>query len=127
MTRRVDHVEGVLEIGSLSLSKGPRHAHRLALDRDAALALDVHAVEVLRTHVAVAHDARDAEHAVGEGRLAVVDVRDDAEVADQRGIGGGRYRRVGGSRRHPDDSPMLSRARDAPSHLGGMLASSPEG
>jgi hypothetical protein len=31
----------------------PRHAHGLRLDRDAALALDVHAVEVLRAHVAV--------------------------------------------------------------------------
>ena len=100
----VDHVERVRRVADL-----PGHAHGLALDRDAALALDVHAVEVLRAHVAVADDARDAEHAVGEGRLAVVDVRDDAEVADQRGVGGSGHRRIGGSRGHPDDSPMTFR------------------
>jgi hypothetical protein len=54
-----------------------------ALDGDAALALDVHPVEVLRAHVdAFVDDAGDLQHAVGERRLAVVDVRDDAEVAD---------------------------------------------
>ena len=103
VARGVDHVQRVRRVADL-----PGHAHRLALDGDAALALDVHAVEVLRPHVAVADDARDAEHAVGEGRLAVVDVRDDAEVADQRGVGGSGHRRIGGSRGHPDDSPMTS-------------------
>ena len=34
-------------------------------------------------------DARDAEHAVGQRRLAVVDVGDDAEVADGAGLGRG--------------------------------------
>ncbi len=75
--RRVDHVEAVGRTVEL-----PRHAHSLALDRDAALALDVHAVEVLRTHGPILDDARLAQHPVGERRLAVVDVRDDAEVAD---------------------------------------------
>ena len=49
----VDHVQRVRVAVEL-----PRHAHGLALDRDAALALDVHAVEVLRAHVAVARRRR---------------------------------------------------------------------
>src|SRR5205085_2614575 len=49
---------------------------------------DVHLVEVLRPHLACLDDARHLEHAVGQGRLAVVDVGDDAEVPDEllRGV-----------------------------------------
>ncbi len=81
----VDHVEAVGRVVEL-----PRHPDGLALDRDAALALDVHAVEVLRAHRPGVDDTRELEHPVGERRLAVVDVRDDAEVADEV-----RRRRVG--------------------------------
>ncbi|CAH0326311.1 hypothetical protein SRABI128_05263 [Microbacterium sp. Bi128] len=90
---RVDHVE----CEGLAAG-GPRHPHRLRLDRDAALALDVHAVEVLRAHVAVGDDAGDLQHAVGQRRLAVVDVGDDAEVADLRRRGDGRLERLQGAR-----------------------------
>ena len=55
----------------------------------AQLALDVHPVEVLRPHRAVVDDAGELEHPVGQRRLAVVDVGDDAEVPDQV-----RWRRV---------------------------------
>ena len=47
-----------------------------------ALALEVHRVEHLRAHVALGDGVRELEDAVGERRLAVVDVRDDREVAD---------------------------------------------
>jgi hypothetical protein len=60
----------------------PEHAHGLRLDRDPALALDVHGVEQLVAHLALGHRVGDLEDAVGERRLAVVDVRDDREVAD---------------------------------------------
>ncbi len=88
VARRVDHVQG--EGLAVEL---PRHPHGLALDRDAALALDVHAVQVLGAHVAVGDHARDLEHAVGEGRLAVIDVGDDAEVPDLRRRGRGGLKR----------------------------------
>ena len=65
---------------------GSRTAWRL--DRDAALALDVHPVEVLGAHLAVLHHAGLLQHPVGQRRLAVVDVGDDAEVPDQRRVGG---------------------------------------
>ena len=55
----------------------------MRLDRDAALALEVHRVEHLRFHLARLQRAGDLEEAVGERRLAVVDVRDDREVADE--------------------------------------------
>ena len=70
---RVDQVELVLL---------PRDAHGLRLDRDAALALEVHRVEQLRAHVAARDGVRQLEDAIRERRLAVVDVRDDREVAD---------------------------------------------
>jgi hypothetical protein len=83
VARGVDHVERV----GLTLER-PGHTHGLALDRDAAFALDVHAVEVLGAHVAVAHHTRDLQHTVGQGGFSVVDVRDDAEIANERGVGG---------------------------------------
>ena len=54
----------------------------VALDRDAALALDVHRVQDLVAKVAFVHAAAVLDQAVGQGGLAVVDVGDDAEVAD---------------------------------------------
>ena len=73
VARRVDEVE---------LVAAPAHAHGLRLDRDAALALELHRVEQLLAHLALGHRAGQLEDAVGERRLAVVDVRDDREVAN---------------------------------------------
>src|SRR5579864_3898571 len=73
MTRGVDQVE---------LVALPHHAHGLRLDRDPALALEVHRIEELVAHLAARHRLGELEDAVGERRLAVVDVRDDREVAD---------------------------------------------
>src|SRR3954469_25719035 len=66
----------------------PGQAHVLRLDGDAALALDVHLVEVLRPHVAALDDPGELQHPVGKRRLAVVDVRDDAEIPDARRVSG---------------------------------------
>src|SRR5688572_5879050 len=73
MSRRVDEVQ------VMSL---PAHPHRLSLDRDPALALELHRVEQLVAHVALGNRAGQFENAIGERRLAVVDVRDDREVAN---------------------------------------------
>src|SRR5207344_1223139 len=56
---------------------------------DAALALEVHLVEVLLAHVAVRDGVRELEESIGERRLPVVDVRDDAEVPDSAELGHG--------------------------------------
>ena len=76
---RVDQVELVALV---------RQAHRLRLDRDAALALQVHLVQVLGPHVAALDRVGDLQQAVGQRRFPVVDVRHDAEVADVGGVGG---------------------------------------
>ena len=93
VTGSVDHVERVRPAVQL-----PRHAHGLALDGDPAFTLDVHAVEVLRAHVAVRDHAGDLQHAVGERRFAVIDVSDDAEVANQLRRGRGRLEGLVGAR-----------------------------
>ena len=61
---------------------GPVQADVLRLDGDAALTLEVHRVEVLRSHVARVDRSRELENAVGERRFPVVDVRHDAEIPE---------------------------------------------
>ena len=58
------------------------HVHRLALDGDAAFALQFHLVEELRLHILGTDGSRDFQEAVGQGGLTVVDVGDDAKIAD---------------------------------------------
>jgi hypothetical protein len=74
---RVDEVELVL----LAIVRGVRHPHRVQLDRDAALALEVEGVEHLGLHFALLEHAGFLDQAVRERGLAVIDVGDDAEVA----------------------------------------------
>ncbi len=76
--RGVDEVQDVV-LPVLRLVVEP---HRVLLDRDAALALQVHGVEELLGHLALGEGARALQEAVGERGLSVVDVRDDREVAD---------------------------------------------
>ncbi len=75
---RVDQVQlvGLAVPGRVEDSDG------LRLDRDAPLALQVHRVEQLRAHLPRGDGVCQLEDAVSERRLAVVDVRDDREVAD---------------------------------------------
>ena len=63
------------------------HTHGLAFDRDAALALDVHRVEELGLHIALGDGARHLEDAVGKRRFPMVDMGDNGEVPDMRGVG----------------------------------------
>ena len=84
MARRVDEIERI----------GPAvfalivEAHRLRLDGDAALALQVHIVEHLVAHLALRQAAAGLDQPVGQRGLAVVDMGDDGEVADVLGHGG---------------------------------------
>ena len=74
VTRRVDQVE---------LVALPVDAHRLRLDRDPPLALEIHRVEQLLAHLALGNGVRELQNPIGERRLAVIDVGDDREVADR--------------------------------------------
>ena len=77
VTRSVDEVEHVI---------APFDAHVLCLDRDAALALEIHRVEVLLPHLPRIHRAGQLEDPVRERGLAMVDVGDDAEISDPRQV-----------------------------------------
>jgi hypothetical protein len=61
----------------------------LGLDGDAALALDIHAVQHLRLHLARRQPAGRLDQPVGKSRLPVVDMGDDREVADMAEVGHG--------------------------------------
>src|SRR5713226_2623983 len=81
------------------------HPHRVELDRDAALALEIHGVEHLLPHKSLLEGARELDQPVGQGRLAVVDVGHDAEVADVI------LAHVGGNiRRRHERTPAVCRA-----------------
>ena len=73
---------------------GVRHPHGVELDRDAALALEVERVEHLLLHLTLLQRPGGLDQSIGQRRLAVIDVRDDAEVADvielQGRLNGGR-------------------------------------
>src|SRR5262249_9064852 len=59
-------------------------ADGLRLDRDAALALEIHGIEHLLLHLPGAKTAAELNEPVGERRFAVVDMGDDGKVSDAR-------------------------------------------
>ena len=78
MTRGINKVEDV----GLAIGRGVFHAGGLELDGDAAFALQLHVVEKLRLHVASRNSAGVLQEPIGQGGFPVVDVGDDAEIAD---------------------------------------------
>ena len=82
MPRCVDQIEAVVQ----TVGRHVLQAHRACLDRDPLLALKVHGVEHLRGHLARIDGVGGLHQPVGKRGLAVVNVRDDAEVA-QSGLG----------------------------------------
>ena len=78
VARRVDQVQ-LVKLAVLGPIVEP---HRLRLDGDATLALDVHGIEHLLLHLARGEPTAKLNQPVGEGRFAVVDVSDDGEVSD---------------------------------------------
>jgi hypothetical protein len=78
VARRVDQVQPVRK----SVARDVSERRRLRLDRDAALALEVHRIEHLGLHFAIGQSATALDEPVGKRRLAVIDVRDDREIAD---------------------------------------------
>jgi hypothetical protein len=77
--RRVDQVEVV----ALAVARLVRQRRGLRLDRDSALALEIHRVEDLLAHLARREAAAALDEAVCQRRLAMVDVGDDRKVADE--------------------------------------------
>ena len=102
MSGRVDHIES-----ERLPFEGPRHAYGLALDGDATFALNIHAVQVLVAHISTCNHPGELKHAVSQGGLAVIDVSDDAEIADALLRGGRGLNQLGllGSRNRGQTGP----------------------
>ncbi len=79
---RVDQVEliPVAVVGFVIEADG------VGFDGDTALALEVHRVEHLGHHFALRESAGDFEKTIGQGAFAVVDVRNDGEIAYESGF-----------------------------------------
>ena len=76
MARRVDQIQRI----GLAVFGLVWQTHGLAFDGDAALAFDVHAVQDLILEVPLGNDFTGLDQPVGQGRLAVINVGDYAEV-----------------------------------------------
>ena len=107
-------------------------AHGLRLDGDAALALELHGVEHLAGHLALLQAAAALDQAVGERRLAVIDVGDDRDVADVCEIGHGRDptppsagARISRAARRRSSSPRWRRPSPPPRRFPGRSACGP--
>ena len=73
VARRIDQIELI----RLAIVGVIGHANGIGLDRDAALALDIHGVEQLRLHVALVDGMGELEDTVTDRGLAMVDVRNN--------------------------------------------------
>ena len=85
----------------------PRHTHGLAFDSDATFTLNIHTIQVLIAHVSTCNHPGELKHAVSQGGLAVIDVSDDAEIADALLRGGRGLNQLGllGSRNRGQTGP----------------------
>ena len=78
MAGGVDQVKDVL----LPVLRAVDRAHRLRLDRNAALALQIHIVQDLVLHLAARQQAGLLDDAVGQRGFTVIDMGNDAKIAD---------------------------------------------
>ena len=83
MAGRVHQVEDI----GLAVLRGIIEPHGLRLDRDPALLLDVHVIKHLARHFARGQPAGALDQPVGQGRFAMVDMGNDAEITDLREVG----------------------------------------
>ena len=86
MARRVDQVELV----GVAVFRGVMQADAFRFDGDAALALEIHGVEELLVHFALRKRAGHFQQAVRQRGLAVIDMRNDAKIADELRVHGAR-------------------------------------
>ena len=78
VSRCVDEVEHV----SLSVMSCIVHPHGYQLDRDATLAFQFQRVKHLGHHLAARNGICELEQSVGQGRLSMVHMGNDAEISD---------------------------------------------
>ena len=71
-----------VELVFLAVLRQVLHAHRMGLDGDAALPLQVHGVQHLLLHLPHGKRSCQLQEPVRERGFAMIDVRDDGKVAD---------------------------------------------
>jgi hypothetical protein len=86
VTGRIDEVDGVAPM---------LQSNALEFDRDTALPLDIHGIEVLGPHLPGVDCSTELEETVCQSRLAVINMSDDAEVAEPVERGHGRRLSLG--------------------------------
>ena len=77
VARRVEQIQPV----SLPVLRAILHRYRMRFDRDPAFALKIHRIEQLVLLLTLVNSSRALEQSVRQRRFAVIDVRDDAEIA----------------------------------------------
>ena len=80
MTGCIDQIENVF----LPIPRAIGQSHGFGLDRNTALAFKFHGIEHLFRHVPLRHHARFLKQPIRQRALAVVNVCDDAKIADCR-------------------------------------------
>lgn len=74
----IDQVEKIF----LSVLGAIGQTYCLAFDGDATFSLDLHVVKELVLKLAIGDQVAILNHSVGEGRFAVVNMRNNAEISD---------------------------------------------
>ena len=78
MTGRVDEIQLI----DFAVAGGVIERDALRLDGDAALFFQIHRVEHLLGHFTRLQSAANLDQTIRQRRLAVINVRDDGEIAD---------------------------------------------
>ena len=81
---KIDVAGGVdqVELVRLTVFRRVVQRDRVAFDRDASFSLDVHRIEHLVVKLTLSHTATRLNQPVRQGGLSVIDVGDDAKIAD---------------------------------------------
>ncbi|MPN39612.1 hypothetical protein SDC9_187140 [bioreactor metagenome] len=79
MAWRVDKVKHI----TLAVRMRIKHAHGRGLNGNAAFPFDIHGVQELVFHVPKGHGIGELHHPIRKGRFSVIDMGDDAEIANQ--------------------------------------------
>ena len=77
MSRRIEQIE-LVRFARLARVV---HRHRMRLDRDPALTLQIHRIEQLVLLVPFLNGPGALEQSIRQGRLAVIDMRNDTKIA----------------------------------------------
>ena len=78
MPRRIDQIQQIV----FAIRSSIIERDRIALDRDAPFTLDVHRVEHLFVKITLRDTATGLNESVGQSRLAMINMGDDAEVSN---------------------------------------------